>query len=208
MGSSALLDGRSADVQEFCFQTAKCSDMSAGSRRQLPAYDDCIERHRTETRWLAFIDLDEFVVPLRDKTIPEFLKPLEQFAAVEINWLVYGSSGTRQKQPGTMMERFKRHSLPEHLLNRHVKSIVDPRRVCCMIGCHEAARIEGKASDSHGERIRKNFHNRPPQQDVIRINHYAVKSYEEFLEKRARGRARTLEQRGLDYFEHYDLNNL
>ena len=31
-----------------------------GQKQQLPAYDDCFERHRLETRWLAVLDLDEF----------------------------------------------------------------------------------------------------------------------------------------------------
>lgn len=44
-----------------------------GLQRQLPAYDDCLERHRTDTRWIAFIDIDEFIVPLKDKSIPQFL---------------------------------------------------------------------------------------------------------------------------------------
>lgn len=180
-----------------------------GQKRQLAAYDDCFERHRLDTRWLALIDLDEFIVPVKDKTIPDFLRRFEAFPVVEINWLVYGSGGAKKKTPGTMMERFKRHSQPGHILNRHVKSIVDPRRVFNMIGCHEAARISGRAADSHGCPIRKNFREREPQQDIIRINHYAVRSYEEFVEKQARGRAagRTKELK-IDYFHRFDLNDI
>lgn len=179
-----------------------------GQCRQLDAYDDCLERHRLDARWIAVIDLDEFIVPLRHASIPDFLRPLERFSSVEVNWLVYGSSGARTRLPGTMMERFRRHSLPAHRLNTHVKSIVDPRRVCCMTGCHEAARIAGRSADSHGEPLTRGFRDRVPQQDVIRINHYAVKSYEEFLAKRARGRARIATQRDLSYFDRYDLNDL
>ena len=179
-----------------------------GMKQQLPAYDDCFERHRLEARWLAVIDLDEFIVPMMDKTIPGFLYRMEKFSVVEINWLVYGSGGAKTKEPGGVMERFHRHSLPDHVLNRHVKSIVDPRRVCTMVGCHEAARISGRAADSHGMLLKKGFRDRKPQQDVIRINHYAVKSYEEFLAKRARGRARINTLRDFSYFEQYDLNDI
>ena len=179
-----------------------------GKKQQLPAYDDCLNRHRLDARWIAVIDLDEFIVPIKDKTIPEFLKRFENFAAVEINWLIYGSGGAKEKENGKVMERFYHHSLPNHRYNRHVKSIVNPRRVFCFIGCHEAATIRGYAADSHGKPIRKNFRDREPQQDVIRINHYAVKSYEEFLEKRARGRARILKLRSLDYFDQFDLNDI
>lgn len=179
-----------------------------GQKQQLAAYDDCFKRHRLETRWLAVIDLDEFIVPVKDKTIPEFLHGMEKFSVVEINWLVYGSGGAKKQEPGTVMERFHKHSLPEHRLNMHVKSIVDPRRVCTMTGCHEAARIAGSAADSHGVPLTKGFRDRVPQQDVIRINHYAVKSYEEFLAKRARGRARVATLRDMGYFESYDLNDI
>lgn len=180
-----------------------------GNHVQLAAYDCCFEKHRLDTRWLALIDLDEFIVPIKDKSIPEFLHRFEAFPAVEINWLVYGSSGAKKKMPGTMMERFKRHSQFNHILNRHVKSIVNPRRVFTMTGCHEAARISGRAADSHGNPIRKNFREREPQQDIIRINHYAVRSYEEFVEKQARGRAagRTKVLK-LDYFHRFDLNDI
>lgn len=179
-----------------------------GSKMQLAAYDDCFEQHRLETRWLAVIDLDEFILPIKDRSIPDFLRRMEKYSVVEINWLVYGSGGAKTKVPGSVMERFHHHSLPEHRLNTHVKSIVDPRRVCTMTGCHEAARISGSAVDSHGSLLKKGFRDRKPQQDVIRINHYAVKSYEEFLSKRARGRARTTTLRDMNYFESYDLNDI
>lgn len=180
-----------------------------GHRRQIAAYDDCIERHRLDTRWLAFIDLDEFIVPLADPDIPTFLERFDDRPAVEINWLIYGSGGNEKKSDAPVMERFKRHSLPGHVLNRHVKSIVNPRRVYTMTGCHEAARINGKAADSHGNTIRRNFRDREPQQDVIKVNHYAVKSREEFIKKQTRGRAsgkaRTVPT---EYFDRYDLNDL
>ncbi len=180
-----------------------------GYRRQLAAYDHCMEHHRLDTRWLAFIDLDEFIVPMNGETVREFLSHHEDASAVEINWLIFGSSGAQKKLPGTMMERFRRHSLPNHILNRHVKTIVNPRRVFNMIGCHEAARISGYAVDSHGMPLKKSFRDREPQQDVIRINHYAVRSFEEFLEKQNRGRAsgrnKTVER---EYFDRFDLNDL
>lgn len=180
-----------------------------GYRRQLAAYDDCLERHRLDTRWIAFIDLDEFIVPIKDATLPEFLSRFADVPVVEINWLVFGSGGARKHEPGGVMERFRRHSYPDHRLNHHVKSIVNPRRVYGMIGCHEAARIDGHGVDSHGDKISRSWRDRDPQQDVIRINHYAVRSYEEFREKQNRGRAsgkkRTVSD---DYFNEYDLNDL
>ncbi len=180
-----------------------------GHRMQLAAYDDCLARYRADSRWIAFIDLDEFIVPVRDASVPEFLKGLEDFPAVEINWLVYGSGGAEKKSSEPVMKRFRSHSRPDHPLNRHVKSIVNTRRVYSLIGCHEAARISGHAADSHGNPVRRNFREREPQHDVIRINHYAVRSREEFFEKQARGRASgTKREVESEYFTRFDLNDI
>lgn len=180
-----------------------------GQKKQLAAYDDCLGKHRFDVRWLAFIDIDEFIVPLKDKSLTGFLQRFEGFPSVEINWLVYGSNGEIRKSVRPVMERFIRHSKGDHILNRHVKSIVNPRRVYNMIGCHEAARINGKAADSHGQPITLSFRDRTPQQDVIRINHYAVKSKEEFAEKQNKGRAAGKTRFISDtYFNQFDLNDI
>lgn len=180
-----------------------------GYRKQLAAYDDCLKKHRFDTRWLAVIDMDEFIVPLKHKNIPDYLRSLKPSPVVEINWLCYGSSGQKEKSAEPVMQRFKKHSLPSHPLNRHVKSILDPRRVYGMIGCHEAARINGKAVDSDGNRVKKSWRDRDPIHNIIKINHYAVRSYQEFIEKKGRGRASgPTRQLHDDYFREFDLNDL
>jgi hypothetical protein len=179
-----------------------------GKKRQLPAYDHCLDNHRFDAHWIAIIDLDEFIVPQKDKTITEFLKRFEKFSAVEINWLVYGSGGAKEKTEGTVMERFKAHSQYDNILNRHVKTIVNPRRVFNMIGAHEAARLTGYTADPNMQKVTKNFRDREPQHDIIRINHYAVKSRAEFIEKKAKGRVRAANQIDFEYFELFDLNDI
>ena len=202
-------DGTKQILEPYIEQGVVVYKYWSGHRQQLAAYDDCLETYRFSSRWIAFIDLDEFIVPIQDASIPDFLKRFDGFAAVEINWLIYGSGGQVHKAPESVMERFKYHSMPGHSLNRHVKSIVDPRRVFNMIGCHEAARISGRAADSHGQPIMKHFREREPQQDVIRINHYAVRSHEEFVEKQARGRASGTQKAVRDeYFNQFDLNDI
>lgn len=180
-----------------------------GYRMQLAAYDDCLAKNRFDSRWIAFIDIDEFFVTKADSSLSDFLKRYEDAPAVEVNWLIFGSGGKERKSNEPVMTRFKWHSQPDNFLNRHVKSIVNPRRVFNMIGCHEAARISGKAVDSHGNVITKNFRDRDPLQDIVCINHYAVKSRQEFLEKQRRGRASGKKRNVPDeYFLQYDLNDI
>ena len=60
---------------------------------QIAAYEDCIEKFSSETEWLGFIDLDEFVVPNSTKNIYDFLKDFRKRPAVLIYWQLFGSSG-------------------------------------------------------------------------------------------------------------------
>lgn len=180
----------------------------AGRKKQTEAYDDCLARHRYDSRWIAFIDLDEFIVPVTHRTIPEFLKEYEKFSAVEINWLCYGSGGAKAHTPGTVMERFRKHAYPTAELNRHIKSIVNPRLALNFISSHHPTLLSGYAVDANGCKTKQYFFKRTPLHDKIRINHYAVKSYAEFLQKRSRGRGMSLDTRALDYFEKFDRNEM
>ena len=178
-----------------------------GKKQQLKVYDHCLDKHRFDSQWIAFIDLEEFIVPLIDKNIPSFLKRFEKFSAIEINWLIFGSSGEKKMRPEPVMERFKSHAPLNHPRNKPVKCIVRPTCVYSFIRCHEVACIYGQVADSHGFPIKKRFREREPQLDVIRINHYAVKSYEEFMKKSKRGSTWTKNRINDEYFKRLDLNH-
>ncbi len=174
---------------------------------QLKAYRYCVRKHKYDAKYIAFIDIDEFIVPLKHKTIPDYLQSLGKFSGVQINWVVYGSRGAKTRTNGFVIERFRNDSLPEEQLNHHVKTIANPRRIVTFFSAHRPV-LFGKFVDADGNRIKRSFWTRPPVSGQIRVNHYAVKSYEEFLEKRSRGRARFYKIRGLDYFDKYDRNEI
>lgn len=60
---------------------------------QLECYKHCVEEHRNETLWLGFIDLDEFIVPIKSDTIYDFLKQFNSKPAVIIYWKFFCTSG-------------------------------------------------------------------------------------------------------------------
>ena len=178
-----------------------------GKKMQLKAYANCVRKHKHHTKYMGFLDIDEFIVPIKHKTIPDYLRSLGRFSGVQMNWLVYGSGGAKKREKGFVMERFKDHSLPDQKLNRHIKVILNPRLILRFFSAHRPV-ILGRYIDSNGNITKKRFWDRTPVSNQIRINHYAIKSYEEFLEKRSRGRARFDRKRGLDYFDNYDLNDI
>ena len=157
---------------------------------QVQAYDDCLKRHREESAWIAFIDLDEFLFSPQGTPLPELLREYEEFPGVGVNWAVFGSSGHRTRPPGLVIESYVRRT-GKTGINRHVKSIVNPLRVRAFCQPHFFMYDHGFAVDERRRPITG-----PPFSQTesvsferLRLNHYAVKSEEEFRLKLARGPA-------------------
>src|SRR5690606_27740962 len=148
------------------------------------------------------------IVPLKHNTIPEYMESLGRFTSVQINWMVYGSGGAKTRTEGFVIERFRDHSVPDEHLNHHVKTIANPRRIITFFSAHRPFILFGKNVDANGKRIKESFWTRPIVTDQIRVNHYAIKSHEEFLEKRSRGRARINRIRRLGDFDKHDKHEI
>ena len=57
------------------------------------AYSDCLKRHRSDARWIAFLDLDEFLFSPTERSLVEVLPEFERHPAVVVNWRMYGTNG-------------------------------------------------------------------------------------------------------------------
>ena len=97
---------------------------------QQDAYIDALGRAKKQSKWLAIIDTDEFIVPIKDYNLKTFLDDFEDFGGVCINWVLYGSSGIKTVPENTWMitQLLYRADLL-YPLNNLVKSIVRPERV-------------------------------------------------------------------------------
>lgn len=80
---------------------------------------------RCSTRWLAFIDIDEFIVPKNVDTVLEMLKPYENDLGVVIRWIKFGTSGFWElPQDKLMIECLTKTSPREDEDNFVTKSII------------------------------------------------------------------------------------
>jgi hypothetical protein len=162
------------------------------------AFNDCIARHREDARWIAFIDIDEFLFSPTSRAVADVLKEFEQFSGVEVSSLSFGPSGHDTKPNGLVIESYlqrRAYASPEEDLDQ-VKSIVDPSRVERNFNAHGFVYREGYAVHEDGSRA---SHDPPgsmafPKTSLLRINHYITKSIDEYDTKRAQwaaaGRAR------------------
>jgi hypothetical protein len=149
---------------------------------QIPAYDDALRRHRHESRWIAFIDLDEFLFSPTLRPLPEILRDYEAHPGVLANWAVFGSSGHRTPPPGLVTENYLWRGKPGDEPQQS-KSIVDPSRVKHCGGAHFFFyEDDGPAVD---ERHRPVPYGRTPESSFerLRVNHYYTKSIEEGKQK-------------------------
>jgi hypothetical protein len=148
---------------------------------QIPAYDDALRRHGADSRWIAFIDLDEYLFSPTGKPLPEILRDYEEHPGVLANWAIFGSSGHRTKPPGLVIENYLRRSDPEPGPQQS-KSIVDPSRTLRCGGAHFFHYREGSAVDElhrpvpYGRTKSLSF-------DLLRVNHYYTKSIDEGKKK-------------------------
>ena len=170
-----------------------------GAAKQMSAYNDCIKVSKDKTEWLAVIDADEFIMPIKKNSIPEFLKEFKDCPGVGINWICYDSNGYKNKPEGGVLENYTRvHYDEQFSTNHHIKSVVRPAMVDKYITPYYAQYTEGKnAVDENGNEIKgcvyRDVHPKAYTDVVsvnkIRINHYYSKSEEEYKAKLERGRA-------------------
>ncbi len=97
---------------------------------QFPALSDAIAHFTGISKWLAIIDIDEFVVPLRHSDLLSFLEEYESEAGVLINWQNFGTSKVQEIPPDKLMiEMLTLRAKEKSSYNYPVKSIVRPERV-------------------------------------------------------------------------------
>jgi Glycosyltransferase family 92 len=149
---------------------------------QFYAYQDCLNRHRDESRWIAFIDSDEFLFSPTGRPVSELLAEYERWAGVCVNWVVFGTSGHETPPEGLVIENYvQRTALKPR--NSFVKSIVDPARAAWSLSPHHFHYREGFAVDENKNPASSNL-TAEPSVERLRINHYYTRSREEWLVKR------------------------
>jgi hypothetical protein len=95
---------------------------------QRTSYEHAFQLAKGKSKWIAAIDIDEFIVPVRAKSIPEVLKKYDaHFPAIEIFWRVYGTSGyDKLPEDKLMIEVLNKKSFAHNGLNKSYKSILKP----------------------------------------------------------------------------------
>jgi len=173
-----------------------------GKCQQFAAYNHAINFFKYETKWMAMIDGDEYIVPVKEgTTLPQVINEIEQnymkhpmrnsmysgVGAIGINWRVYGTSGHKKTCNGLIIENYNYRAEDDYFQNVHIKSIYNPRVVMEIKNPHfgylhpDWICISEKGSYIPGPFFYDS------RCEKLRINHYFSKSEEELLSKNQRG---------------------
>jgi hypothetical protein len=153
-----------------------------------------LRRHRWDTRWIAFIDVDEFLHSPTGRSLPDVLREFGRTPGVVVNWRVYGTNGHETPPDGAVVENYPVAEPDDAPANAHVKSIVFPAMT-------KGIRPTPHNFDHYGlavgedHRPADHIFREPPTADLLRINHYVTRSRQEFETKLGRERADTGEVR-------------
>jgi hypothetical protein len=181
-----------------------------GVSNQIRAYADILRRFRNSVKWLAIIDLDEFIVPVSKPKIIDVVNELEvalrkkhkALFGLAVHWVQYGYGGHYKKPEGFVIENFRKNGGAV----MHMKSIFNPRAAFFTTPLSVHTPIYLDLGFGHNESGRKHPWEAPISADIIRVNHYITKSYEEYTKKVKRNKAGFPETRNM--LSKYDSNYL
>jgi len=178
-----------------------------GYCKQTETYNSFIQDHHTEYEWAAFFDVDEFLVLKKHHRINDFLEEHKQYPAIGISWYFFGSNGHEvvRENNYSVIDRFTKR---RDQLDKHCKSIIKLGKTVVMLDPHFS---NGVTSFTNGKNISSGQEGKTAE--VAQLNHYFVKTIDEYMAKTARGIACTTPEdpgyiRSIDFFPHHNNNDV
>jgi len=149
---------------------------------QETAYNNFIQTYHTKYDWVAFFDIDEFLVLKKHKNIKEFIGDYSNYYAIGINWVYFGDNGILFDGNYSLISRFTKRQIG---VDSHVKCIIklDPR---IEYSIHQPKNFE--VVDTNFNTFTGPF-NPIGDDNIAHINHYYCRTWEEWINKKNRGRA-------------------
>ncbi len=144
--------------------------------------------------WIAYVDIDEFLVPQRDESISEVMSRYPDAEQVLVSRKEFCYSGHRTPPLGLVTENYREFSEQVPRMGTSevlAKPIVRPRGVA-RVGIHNAATVHGRTVNTAGVPTSEEATAiEDPTYANLQMNHYFTKSRSEFEAKRTRATTST-----------------
>ncbi len=153
------------------------------TEEQIGAFRDGVRRAVGVAKWVTLLDQDEFILPMKDKSITKCLeKRFSHVAGVYVNWHHFGTSNVTLKDREPLLSRLVCCSKKSHARNTVGKSIFRPEyaKIDQLWSQHFCPLVEGFFYVDGDGRKTLTFYGFDLESDdsknhseFIRINHYA-----------------------------------
>lgn len=164
---------------------------------QVLAFSHAIRNFGHRFRWMIFIDVDEFLFPMRKMGLMDVLDKLSDFPQISVPWTMFGRNGLDRVPETGVVKNFDQCmrsplSYPRAL---NFKVIVDPSRVTAVRvhgfdvdGVGQSINDVGRLA-AHGARKTEKF----LSNQELQLNHYYTRGVQDLEEKLHRGSNKTVE---------------
>jgi hypothetical protein len=170
-----------------------------GGGRQTEAYNNFLSTYYNDYEWVAFFDVDEFLVLKQHDSVKSFLNRYNEFDGVAINWYLFGDNN--QPSPTNNYSVLSRFTKRSKKIDKHIKCIVKTN-IDSKYNIHSPVR--GNIVDCNKNMVIGDFNERGDD-SIAQINHYFTKTRDEWKLKKERGRASAKNAMRLD--GDFDLHN-
>lgn len=157
-------------------------DFPRDEDQQRIAYMDCLQKYGNQCKWMAFIDIDEFIVPHSANDIRDILDRYGDYGGLAIHWKMFGSGGHKVRPDGGVIKNYDKVVS----LDNHIKSIVQPSKVDKVFTPHNFGYRDGSFCVNE-DYVPVASHQSYHISRTVQINHYYYKSLEDFKDKLKRG---------------------
>ena len=146
-------------------------------------------------RWVAPIDVDEFLFPVEGDSLEQTLIEFADLPILNLPWLNFGPSGHQKKPNGLVIENYTERAVfpppPEQYSLLRYKSIVNPREID-FVGSHYFFLLGRGEILINDRRVEFPTHRKRNAKyataDRLRLHHYFTRSHEEIQRKLSKGR--------------------
>lgn len=177
-------------IQKFAVQNKVTVLNTPGKIMQYPAYNHCLKNFGPLSKWIAFIDLDEFICPQELNDLRPLLAAYEDYAALGLSWKCFNSGGHLSRPKGLVIKNYQERFLKETRGNLHIKSIIQPEKNYGVHTPHSFFPNSGEvAVSAHFRPITSGTAMIPICWEKATVHHYVLKSQQDAQRRMERGRA-------------------
>jgi hypothetical protein len=183
--------------------------------RQTEFYNYFLKPILHETKFLAILDLDEFLYSPKEINLKNILKECENYGQIVVNWVWFSSNGNIEQPKSVVKGCTKRLEYGKKIFSP------TPGGEWCMNGTlgpktilntsFNISNINIHGSESEGETINLSYE-KFPIDPLLLINHYSLQSLDFFCKiKMTRGDVNgwfSTEERNLEYFKAWNVGDI